>query len=64
MTDFFDIDFAWLPHKVLVPEEFKKAVGVLRERFFDRNHPDFILKPAYDKAIPADGFGDFASNVY
>jgi len=64
VTDFFDIDFAWLPHKVLVPDEFIKVVGALRERFFNRDHPQFLLKKGYDKLIPADGFGDFASNIW
>jgi hypothetical protein len=64
VTDFFDIDFAWLPHKVLVPDEFVRAVGALKERFFKMEHPEFLLKKAYDKLIPADGFGDFASNIW
>lgn len=52
-----------MPHKVLAPDQFVADVGKLRERFVDHNHEHFILKKQYDKAIPADGFGDYAYNV-
>lgn len=64
VTEFFDIDFAWLPHKVLVPDQFRSEAIKLRDRFYDRSHPQFLLKKGYDKQIPADGFADFASNIW
>eukprot|EP01112_Ceratiomyxa_fruticulosa_P009265 TRINITY_DN2415_c0_g1_i1.p1 TRINITY_DN2415_c0_g1~~TRINITY_DN2415_c0_g1_i1.p1 ORF type:complete len:795 (+),score=167.01 TRINITY_DN2415_c0_g1_i1:263-2647(+) len=61
--DFFDVDFAPLPHKVYQPEQFLKEVSELKERF-TKSHSKTVLRQDYSKDIPADGFYQFANNIW
>lgn len=66
-TDFFEFDFAALPHLLLDPDGFTREVDVLRQRFLD---PDtaagngWLLKPEHRRGIPADGFCTFAETIW
>lgn len=66
-TDFFEFDFAALPHLLLDPEGFTREVDALRQRFLD---PDttvgngWLLKPEHRRDIPADGFCTFAETIW
>ncbi|CAD6565482.1 MAG: Dynamin-like GTPase that mediates homotypic ER fusion [Cyphobasidiales sp. Tagirdzhanova-0007] len=64
MTDFFDLDFTALPHKLLQPDQFEQQVLELRARFVDPKDPSFAFKPAYHKRIPADGFAPYLSGIW
>ncbi len=71
ITDFFDFDFAALPHKLLQPEAFDAAVVALRSRFLDaHSRPShegeggYVFKPQYHKRIPADGLPHYLSTVW
>jgi hypothetical protein len=64
LTDYFDLSFAALPHKVLMPEKFEEAVIELRERFTDKTRKDYVFQPAYHKRIPADGVGFYMEGVW
>ncbi|KAF8331879.1 protein SEY1 [Cantharellus anzutake] len=64
LTDYFDLSFTGLPHKLLMPEKFEREVVELRKRFTDRNREDFIFKPAYHKRIPADGVARYMEGIW
>jgi hypothetical protein len=64
LSDFFDLSFTGLPHKILAAQAFEDGVVALRQRFTDRTRPDFVFKPAYHKRIPADGVAFYMSNVW
>mmetsp|Transcript_15540 Transcript_15540/g.31438 ORF Transcript_15540/g.31438 Transcript_15540/m.31438 type:complete len:768 (-) Transcript_15540:73-2376(-) len=60
VTQFFDLDFVSLPHKVLRPEDFEREAMILRERFRDGR----VFHEGYKRGILADGFATFASNIW
>lgn len=62
--DYFDLSFAALPHKVLMPDKFEAEVKELRKRFVDRSRDDYVFKPAYHKRIPADGVGFYMDGIW
>ncbi|SPO21462.1 probable Protein SEY1 [Ustilago trichophora] len=64
ITDFFDFMFTTLPHKILQPAEFDKAVDALRNRFVDPKHPNFVFKTEYHKRIPADGLPHYLESIW
>ncbi|CDR99977.1 hypothetical protein [Sporisorium scitamineum] len=64
ITDFFDLMFTTLPHKILQPVEFDKAVDALRSRFVDPKDPDFVFKTEYHKRIPADGLPHYLESIW
>ncbi|UTT93676.1 hypothetical protein NDA17_000953 [Ustilago hordei] len=64
ISDFFDFMFTTLPHKILQPAEFDKAVDVLRNRFVDPNDPNFVFKTQYHKRIPADGLPHYLESIW
>ncbi|TFK26512.1 protein SEY1 [Coprinopsis marcescibilis] len=64
LSDYFDMTFTTLPHKILVPEKFEQEVLSLRKRFTDKERPDYLFKPAYHKRIPADGVAMYMENIW
>lgn len=64
LSDYFDLAFTALPHKLLVPEKFEEDVAKLRVRFVDKNGPDYLFKPVYHKRIPADGVALYTENIW
>lgn len=64
LSDFFDLSFAALPHKVLQPEQFDAAAGKLKERFIDSKTADYVFKPEYHKRIPVDGLPLYLNSVW
>lgn len=64
LTDFFDIAFAALPHKVLQAREFADGLAALRTRFVDPAAPDYVFQTQYHKRIPADGLPHFLAGVW
>ena len=64
ITDFFDFMFTTLPHKILQPVEFDKAVDALRTRFVDPKDPNFVFKTEYHKRIPADGLPHYLESIW
>ncbi|KAJ3536079.1 hypothetical protein NMY22_g6196 [Coprinellus aureogranulatus] len=64
LSDYFDLAFTALPHKILVPEKFEAEVQSLRKRFTDKSNPDYVFKPAYHKRIPADGVAFYMQNIW
>ncbi|CUA74757.1 Protein SEY1 [Coprinopsis cinerea okayama7 len=64
LTDYFDLTYTTLPHKLLQPDKFEEEVVKLRSRFADRTNPDFVFKPAYHKRIPADGVAHYMEGIW
>ncbi|TDL25999.1 root hair defective 3 GTP-binding protein [Rickenella mellea] len=64
LSDYFDLSFTALPHKILAPEKFVAGVQTLRSRFSDKDNEDFVFKPAYHKRIPADGVAIYMEGIW
>eukprot|EP00163_Fabomonas_tropica_P006357 TRINITY_DN1592_c0_g1_i1.p1 TRINITY_DN1592_c0_g1~~TRINITY_DN1592_c0_g1_i1.p1 ORF type:complete len:608 (-),score=192.03 TRINITY_DN1592_c0_g1_i1:89-1912(-) len=64
VSDFFDIGFFPLPHFVHQPDKFKEQVGELKKKFNDKSSDGYLFKPEYSKAVPADGFPHYASEIW
>ncbi|KAG1750326.1 RHD3/Sey1, partial [Suillus paluster] len=64
LSDYFDLSFTALPHKILAADQFEAEVQELRKRFVDKKRDDFIFKPAYHKRIPADGVAFYMENIW
>lgn len=64
LSDYFDLEFTTLPHKLLVPDKFDADVQLLRKRFVDKGSPDYLFKPAYHKWIPADGVSFYMEGIW
>ena len=64
LFDYFDLSFAALPHKILVPDKFEYEVADLRKRFVDKSREDYVFKPAYHKRIPADGVAFYMEGIW
>ncbi|KAH9948961.1 protein SEY1 [Amylocystis lapponica] len=64
LSDYFDLSFAALPHKVLAADKFETETQELRKRFADKARDDFVFKPAYHKRIPADGVAFYMEGIW
>ncbi|KAF7357776.1 Protein SEY1 [Mycena venus] len=64
LSDYFDLAFTALPHKVLAADKFESEVLNLRTRFVNKDAADFLFKPAYHKRIPADGVAFYMENIW
>lgn len=64
LTDYFDLSFTALPHKILASDKFESDVRTLRGRFSDKSRDDFVFKPAYHKRIPADGVAFYMEGIW
>jgi protein SEY1 len=60
VSDYFDLDFYALPHKVLDPEGFKNGGRELKRRFKDGD----LYRDEYKRGIAADGFASYAESVW
>jgi hypothetical protein len=64
LSDYFDLMFTSLPHKIFLPEQFESEVLQLKERFYNTEDPNYVFKPNYHRGIPADGFSSYAENIW
>lgn len=64
LSDYFDLEFTTLPHKILAPEKFQAEVQSLRRRFAEKDKPGYLFKPAYHKRIPADGAAFYMEGIW
>ncbi|KAF8966759.1 root hair defective 3 GTP-binding protein-domain-containing protein [Flammula alnicola] len=64
LSDYFDLAFTALPHKIFVADKFELEVQELRKRFVDKSHPAYLFKPAYHKRIPADGVAVYMEGIW
>ncbi|KAF3931187.1 hypothetical protein ABW19_dt0204726 [Dactylella cylindrospora] len=78
ISDFFDFTFTTLPHKLLMPDQFKAETQKLKLRFREEiqsnaepTHDGIIdttntgvFLPTYHRRIPADGLPHYAGNIW
>ena len=64
LSDYFDLAFTALPHKILATEKFEEEVLNLRKRLVDKGREDYLFKPVYHKRIPADGAAFYMEGVW
>ncbi|KIY50144.1 root hair defective 3 GTP-binding protein [Fistulina hepatica ATCC 64428] len=64
LSDYFDLAFTALPHKILAAQQFEDEVAKLRVRFVDKAAGNYLFKPAYHKRIPADGVSVYMDNIW
>ncbi|KDQ57421.1 hypothetical protein JAAARDRAFT_130831 [Jaapia argillacea MUCL 33604] len=64
LSDYFDLAFTGLPHKVWAADKFESDVQVLRKRFVQKDSSDYFFKPAYHKRIPADGVAFYMEGIW
>ncbi|KAF8134516.1 RHD3/Sey1 [Boletus edulis] len=64
LSDYFDLMFTTLPHKILTGEKFEEEVARLRERFTIKGREDYVFKDVYHKRIPADGVAVYMENIW
>ncbi|KAG5641514.1 Dynamin-like GTPase that mediates homotypic ER fusion [Asterophora parasitica] len=64
LTDYFDLAFTALPHKILSADKFESEVINLRTRFVNKSSEDYLFKPAYHKRIPADGVAFYMEGIW
>ena len=62
--NFFDFEFALLPHKILEEEKFNKEVRELRKRFDRRASNSLFLPDSHTKDIPIDGLPAFIRELW
>ncbi len=60
MSDYFDLTFVGIAHKVLMPSEFQISLDSLKTRFASSE----FFKPEYHRRIPADGFARFTHDIW
>lgn len=58
ISDFFDLEFSTLPHKLLAPADFSAATVQLREQLGKS------FKPEYRRQVPIDGWPMYAEQVW
>lgn len=64
LSDYFDLAFTALPHKILAADKFEQEVVNLRQRFVDTSAPDYLFKTSYHKRIPADGLPFYMEGIW
>lgn len=63
-SDFFDLAFHTLSHKVLQHEKFLHDIRLLGNRFMDPLDEGFLFKPFYHHDIPIEGWTMYAENCW
>ncbi|PVU97747.1 hypothetical protein BB561_000390 [Smittium simulii] len=64
LSDYFDICFTSLPHKLLQQEKFDNDVKILWDDFSCPESDSFVFKPEYKRNVPADGFSRYLETVW
>jgi len=64
LSDYFDLMFTSLPHKIYCAEQFENEVIQLKDRFYKSDDEMYVFKPNYHRGIPADGFSNYAENIW
>ncbi|KAH0589536.1 Protein SEY1 [Termitomyces sp. J132] len=64
LSDYFDLAFTALPHKILATDKFEEEVLKLRTRFVNKSSEDYLFKPVYHKRIPADGVAFYMEGIW
>jgi archaellum component FlaC len=62
--NFFDFEFALLPHKIYEPQKFNEQVKELRKRFDRSAENSLFLPDSNSKDIPLDGLPTFIRLIW
>lgn len=64
LSDYFDLSFATLSHKIFAAYKFESDIHELRKRFVDKSRDDYVFRTAYHKRIPADGIAFHMESIW
>lgn len=64
LSDFFDLEFVGLAHKLLQPKEFEEGVKKLGDSFVLNNHDPYYFQPQYHHNLPLDGWTMYSENCW
>eukprot|EP01091_Cochliopodium_minus_P002925 TRINITY_DN1275_c2_g2_i1.p1 TRINITY_DN1275_c2_g2~~TRINITY_DN1275_c2_g2_i1.p1 ORF type:complete len:759 (+),score=284.13 TRINITY_DN1275_c2_g2_i1:44-2320(+) len=64
ISDFFELEFDSLPHKILEEDLFKSRLKDLSNKFNSSENPKYIWKNHFKNDIPSDGFPTFAGQIW
>ncbi|KAF9928887.1 Dynamin-like GTPase that mediates homotypic ER fusion [Mortierella alpina] len=64
ISDYFDLQFTGLPHKLLQPQDFEVGIEQLRRRFTDPSDKSYVFQPQYSKRVPVDGLEAYAGAIW
>jgi len=64
LSDFFELEVECLPHYRFQKQEWSDKVADVSARFVDAGHPKFVFKERGEKEVPADGFAEFATDLW
>ncbi|PJF20174.1 Protein SEY1 [Paramicrosporidium saccamoebae] len=64
LEDSFNLQFAFLPHKILQPNEFNEEVACLRRAFKDAHFEDYIFPKTSASAVESHDLPLFAKNIW
>lgn len=64
LSDYFDLAFTALPHKILSAAKFDEDVGKLRQRFVNKGEEGYLFDTRYHKRIPADGVAFYMEGIW
>ncbi|EDO17445.1 hypothetical protein Kpol_1037p42 [Vanderwaltozyma polyspora DSM 70294] len=64
LSDFFELQFVGLSHKLLQEERFVQDVKSLGDHFIMKDNEDYYFKPEYHHNLPLDGWTLYAKNCW
>mmetsp|Transcript_11229 Transcript_11229/g.22455 ORF Transcript_11229/g.22455 Transcript_11229/m.22455 type:complete len:357 (-) Transcript_11229:13024-14094(-) len=64
VDSFFNFDVQFVPHFKYDSENFSQKCTELRSMLVDSSNPSFQAQTKFSKGIPANGFAEFASNLW
>lgn len=64
LSDYFELEFVTLAHKLLQPEKFDSDVRALGDRFSDKSREDHLFKSHYRQNFPIDGWTVYAEKCW
>lgn len=64
LSDFFDLQFYTLPHKILMPEQFAAQTAQLSSHFTQPSLPSYVFKPEYHRGVPVDGWPIYSEQIW
>lgn len=64
LTDFFDLEFVGLAHKLLQPQEFENDVRALGDHFVFEDRSSYYFKPSYHHRMPLEGWTIYSENCW
>lgn len=64
LSDFFDLEFVGLSHKLLQPKEFEENVEQLGDCFAFEDHTPYYFKNEYHHKLPLEGWTMYSENCW